>query len=92
MEYETFFTTFGGNGTIGTLVRFVTVHEFGHGYFMGLLASNEFEEPFLDEGMNELWDSRELANDRIVVRLPAGCQRIINFASALGLSFNGICT
>jgi hypothetical protein len=71
MEYETFFTTMGGNGVIGTLVRFVTVHEFGHGYFMGLLASNEFEEPFLDEGMNELWDSRMLADDRIRVRLPA---------------------
>ncbi|MBK8726114.1 MAG: M1 family metallopeptidase [Holophagaceae bacterium] len=28
----------------------VTVHEFGHQYFYGLLASNEFEEPWLDEG------------------------------------------
>ncbi|HTO86375.1 MAG TPA: M1 family metallopeptidase [Thermoanaerobaculia bacterium] len=28
----------------------VTIHEFGHQYFYGLLASNEFEEPWLDEG------------------------------------------
>lgn len=28
----------------------VTIHEFGHQYFQGLLASNELEEPWLDEG------------------------------------------
>jgi len=36
----------------------VTIHEFGHGYFMGILASNEFEEPWLDEGVNTFWESR----------------------------------
>jgi hypothetical protein len=61
MEYETFFTTIGGHlPPLSTVVDFVTVHEFGHGYFMGLLASNEFEEPFLDEGLNEFWDARTL--------------------------------
>ena len=53
------------------LTRFVTVHEFGHGYFMGLLATNEFEEPFLDEGMNEFWDGRMLAPERVQFRLAA---------------------
>ena len=28
------------------------------GYFYGILGSNEFEEPMLDEGMNEYWDQR----------------------------------
>jgi hypothetical protein len=71
MEYETFFTTVSSNGALRDLVRYVTVHEFGHGYFMGLLASNEFEEPFLDEGMNEFWDARMLADERISLPLPA---------------------
>ena len=70
MEYETFFTTLGGNGVLRDVCRFVTVHEFGHGYFMGLLASNEFEEPFLDEGMNETWDTRLLADEEVHFHLP----------------------
>ena len=65
MEYETFFTSDAFGPTFSDLTRFVTVHEFGHGYFMGLLATNEFEEPFLDEGMNEFWDGRMLAPERI---------------------------
>ena len=63
MEYPTFFTADSTRqdapGTLGRFaLDFVTVHEFGHGYFYGILASNEFEEPYLDEGMNEYWDQR----------------------------------
>jgi hypothetical protein len=65
MEYPTFFTAEGFNkiepGTQDEYESdFVTIHEFGHGYFYGLLASNEFEEPMLDEGLNEYWDERML--------------------------------
>ncbi|HET7784668.1 MAG TPA: M1 family metallopeptidase [Myxococcales bacterium] len=71
MEYETFFTTVGALGPpLLDLVRFVTVHEFGHGYFMGLLASNEFEEPFLDEGLNEFWDARMLQGTPLQISAP----------------------
>jgi len=73
MEYETFFTNIGSNefpldgeGIAG----YVAVHEFGHGYFMGLLASNEFEEPFLDEGLNEWWNSRMLGGKPARFRMP----------------------
>ncbi len=63
MEYPTFFTAEGyAKVEPGTLTQymldFVNIHEFGHGYFYGILASNEFEEPILDEGMNEYWDNR----------------------------------
>jgi hypothetical protein len=40
------------------LIEMVTVHEFGHQYFMGLLASNEFEEAWIDEGMNSYFETR----------------------------------
>jgi hypothetical protein len=65
MEYPTFFTAEGYSkvnaGTSDVFeLDFVTIHEFGHGYFYGLLASNEFEEPMLDEGLNEFWDQRML--------------------------------
>ena len=34
------------------------IHEFGHQYFYGMLASNEVEEPWLDEGINT-WFTRK---------------------------------
>ena len=60
MEYPTFITA----GTIWKMPKglrmpeLVTVHEFGHNYFMGMLASNEFEEAFLDEGFNQYFETR----------------------------------
>ncbi len=65
MEYPTFFTAEGYPEVVeGTATQYmldsVTIHEFGHGYFYGLLASNEFEEPMLDEGLNQYWDQRML--------------------------------
>jgi hypothetical protein len=65
MEYQTLFTSLGFStlepDTLAAIgLDFVTIHEFGHGYFYGLLASNEFEEPLLDEGLNDYWDMRML--------------------------------
>ncbi|OYT90760.1 MAG: peptidase M1 [Burkholderiales bacterium PBB3] len=65
MEYPTFFTASSySNLKPDTLqsygLNFVTIHEFGHGYFYGILGSNEFEEPMLDEGFNEYWNARML--------------------------------
>lgn len=60
MEYQTFITA----GCIWGMpdgIRFtenVVVHEFGHNYFMGLLASNEFEEAWMDEGFNSYFEAR----------------------------------
>ncbi|MDI6844642.1 MAG: M1 family metallopeptidase [Candidatus Saccharicenans sp.] len=54
MEYPTLFTA----GTSVILEKDVLspeqviVHEFGHGYWYGMVANNEFEEAWLDEGIN----------------------------------------
>jgi hypothetical protein len=60
MEYPTLIT-------VGTtwwmppglrLPELVTVHEFGHQYWYGMVASNEFEEAWLDEGVNSYLEGR----------------------------------
>jgi hypothetical protein len=58
MEYPTLITA----GTSALINRWplsginlgdeVTIHEFGHQFWYGLVASNEFEESWLDEGFN----------------------------------------
>lgn len=60
MEYTTIFTSESFFGVPASLhmPEMVTVHEFGHAYFMGILASNEFEEPWLDEGVNSFMEAR----------------------------------
>lgn len=64
MEYPTFITAgcFWGAPKGINLTELVTVHEFGHNYFMGILATNEFEEAFLDEGFNQYFETRIMDN------------------------------
>ncbi|KAF1009377.1 MAG: hypothetical protein GAK28_00014 [Luteibacter sp.] len=74
MEYPTFYTVDNAlrvepKTLTEFLIDFTTIHEFGHGYFYGLLASNEFEEPMLDEGLNEFWDDRMLRERKQGVHL-----------------------
>ena len=59
---------------------FVTIHEFGHGYFYGILASNEFEEPMLDEGLNQYWNTRMLADLRRTIGATTPLLSKIGFA------------
>ena len=62
MEYMTFITL--GTHPLLALWPFaeirapemVTIHEFGHNYWMGMSGSNEFEEAWLDEGINSYYD------------------------------------
>ncbi len=54
MEYPTLITA-GTTWWMPGGLRFpeaVTVHELGHQYWYGMVASNEFEEAWLDEGIN----------------------------------------
>jgi hypothetical protein len=63
MEYPTLITTGGGWSTPRglRLPELVTIHEFGHQYFYGLLASNEEKWPFLDEGLNSFAEAEAMA-------------------------------
>lgn len=93
MEYPTFFTTdsFAGlqpETMDAAALDFVTIHEFGHGYFYGILASNEFEEPFLDEGLNEYWNQRMVRDTGRKLHLTTPFLRAIGFAPTIdGFAF-----
>jgi hypothetical protein len=54
MEYPTFFTSDALSYLPAgiRLPEMITIHEFGHGYWYGMVGSNEFEEAWLDEGIN----------------------------------------
>lgn len=60
MEYPTFITT--GTRVLSPLAtqdpEGVTVHEFGHQFFYGLVASDEMQESWLDEGINTYASAR----------------------------------
>src|SRR5260370_36574186 len=61
MEYPTFITA----GTAWWIIeglKFpegVVEHEFGHQYWYGMVATNEFEEAWLDEGINQYTERSE---------------------------------
>lgn len=60
MEYPTLFT--GGASVVAPpelqSPEGVTIHEAGHQFWYGLVATNEFEEAWLDEGFNSYHDSQ----------------------------------
>jgi hypothetical protein len=64
MEYPTLITV----GTAWWMPRglrvpeFLAVHEFGHQYWYGMVANNEFEEAWLDEGVNSYVEGRIMDN------------------------------
>ena len=63
MEYPTLVTTAGDTAIARPGMRlpeYVTVHEVGHNWFQGLLASDEPTEAWLDEGVNEWADARAM--------------------------------
>jgi hypothetical protein len=62
MEYPTLITAGTSWSAPGSVQRpeGVTAHETGHQFFYGLIASNEFEEAWLDEGFNSYMCDRVL--------------------------------
>ena len=69
MEYPTFITA--GTSILGNYWPFrdsmgpegVTVHEFGHQFWYGMEANNEFEEAWLDEGINSYSTGRVMEKE-----------------------------
>ncbi len=56
MEYP-MITVIGNSGNARSLDDVIT-HEVGHNWFYGLLASNERDHPWMDEGMNSYYEYR----------------------------------
>ena len=74
------------------LPELVTEHEFGHQYWYGMVATNEFEEAWLDEGINSYTEVKVLdalyGADKDVLNLPYGTlgERDLQRASYDGLA------
>ena len=93
MEYPTLIT--GGTSVFmpkGLLVPEVVIeHEFGHQYWYGMVATNEFEEAWLDEGINSYTEVKVMdqlyGRDTSVVNFPfvqmgeVGQQQIAYFST-----------
>ncbi|WP_440961109.1 M1 family metallopeptidase [Paenibacillus nitricinens] len=59
MEYPTLVTAFGAtDSSPDTSLERTVVHEIGHQYFYGMVASNEFEEAWLDESFTSYAEDR----------------------------------
>jgi Peptidase family M1 domain len=65
MEYPTLFTA--GTRRLAprrvTTPEGVTVHEAGHQFWYGMVANNEFEDAWMDEGFNTYSTARAIAQD-----------------------------
>ncbi len=62
MEYPTLFTADGSWSGPFQIAESTTEHEFGHQYWYGMVATNEFEDPWLDEGINSYTEVKTLAS------------------------------
>jgi len=72
MEYPTLVTTVTNldHSEYKHFAEMVTIHEIGHNYWQGIFASNEFEESWMDEGINSYTEGRimrETLNQKNIV-------------------------
>ncbi|WP_223069323.1 M1 family metallopeptidase [Paenibacillus caui] len=64
MEYPTLITAFGAaNPSPGYDLERTVIHEIGHQYFYGMIASNEFEEPWLDEAFTSYAEDKLMGKE-----------------------------
>lgn len=83
MEYPTI-TIIGESGSAMALDE-VILHEVGHNWFYGILASNERSHPWMDEGMNSYLESRYMRSRYPDARLSAftGRGKLMQLASKI---------
>lgn len=64
MEYPTLITAWGASDAQPDLdLERVVVHEIGHQYWYGMVATNEFEEAWLDEGFTSYAEDKVMERD-----------------------------
>lgn len=64
MEYPTLITSFAAeNDNPGYELERTVVHEIGHQYWYGMVASNEFEEAWLDEGFTSYAEDKVMESE-----------------------------
>jgi hypothetical protein len=71
MEYP--MITVIGNSSAAKDLDNVITHEVGHNWFYGILASNERDHPFMDEGLNSYYENRymkEYYKDNSFMNIP----------------------
>lgn len=61
MEYPTLFTGDTSWYEPSHLTEITAEHEFGHQYWYGMVATNEFEDAWLDEGINSYTESKVMS-------------------------------
>ncbi|MFF2484237.1 M1 family metallopeptidase [Paenibacillus sp. NPDC058071] len=68
MEYPTLVTAFAAeNDNPGYSLERTVVHEIGHQYWYGMVASNEFEEAWLDEGFTSYAEDKVMESEYGVI-------------------------
>lgn len=94
MEYPTFITADTAWWMLDGLKEpeVVVEHEFGHQYWYGMVATNEFEEAWLDEGINQYTECKVMDAlygpdaDVLNTRLGTGSERGVDHLSYIGVA------
>jgi hypothetical protein len=94
MEYPTFITADTAWWMLDGLKEpeVVVEHEFGHQYWYGMVATNEFEEAWLDEGINQYTECKVMDAlygrdvDMLNTRVATGGERGVDRVSYIGVA------
>jgi hypothetical protein len=84
MEYPTLITAGTSNLDFTHITEQTAEHEFGHQYWYGMVATNEFEDAWLDEGINQYTESNVmdaiLGKDTSFLDLTVGAHAWLNMS------------